>query len=430
MIAEPTCAGMARAALLHPLVLLLVGLVSWPTDWDKIRTVITSARSPQPNHARRDSHATGYYQELIEGADGPGGARSVWSTRLTAKPDDWIGFQEADVVHYLDDDFLQFELKPRVRRTLFGQPFVTNAFGMHDDQVTIEKPEGTFRIAVLGASMDMGWGVKHQDTYSNRLQEWLDARSAGPGSSRPRRFEVLNFAVAAYSPLQRLDALRRKVLAFQPDMVIYSATTLDIRLMEIHLCEMLRKDVDLRYDFLREAVALAGVAGDDLRVDSDGNLVHKKRLKGKLNPYYWGLYDQTMGMIAAECRSVGVPLVMVIIPRVGKEDAPGARAGPVARLKALAAHNAVTVLDLSDTFDPFDPATLEIAAWDDHPNAKGHQRLFLALARAVIADRPLYHLLFPMDPSAPHGPLPEGGAGREPASARPEGFVARKDCSP
>ena len=103
------------------------------------------------------------------------------SLRLIGKPSGLVRFQEADVVHYLEDDFLQFELKPMVRRTLFGQPFVTNAFGMHDDPVAIEKPEGTVRIAVLGSSMDMGWGVRYQDTYINQLQEWLGAHAARKG---------------------------------------------------------------------------------------------------------------------------------------------------------------------------------------------------------------------------------------------------------
>src|SRR5262249_5844435 len=163
------------------------------------------------------------------------------------------------------------------------------------------------------ASMDMGWGVRYQDTYINRLEDWLNADAGAGAPGRPRRYEVLNFAVAAYSPLQRLEALRRKVLAFQPDLVIYSATTLDVRLMEIHLCDMLRKRVDLRYDFVREAVGGTGLVADDVRVDRDGLLIHKQRLKQKLRPIYWGLYDATLGAIAAECRSAGVPLAMVII---------------------------------------------------------------------------------------------------------------------
>jgi hypothetical protein len=434
MSTEPTCAAAARAPLLHPLLLLAVGLISWSVPCDGLRTLLDSARAPE------SSRAGGYYEFLIGGNDGPNRSPFELSAGLSGRPDGWLPFPEADVVRYLDRDFLQFELKPWVHRTLFGQPFVTNAFGMHDDHVEKEKPEGTFRIAVLGASMDMGWGVKYQDTYLNRFQEWLSARAARAGSPRPRRFEVLNFAVAAYSPLQRLDTLRRKVLEFRPDLVIYSATTLDIRLMEIHLCDMLRKRVDLRYDFLREAVERARVVGADLRVDAGGRLIRKDRLKAKLKPYYWGLYDRALGRVAAECRAAGLPVVMVIIPRVGKADAPGVRDEPVARLKALAAHHAVTVFDLSDTFDPFDPTTLEIAAWDDHPNAMGHQRLFRALAHAVLADSAVSHLLFPAGDGpatpAPGAPVPgvpargRWGPQPGPAGTGPEGFIAGRDWPP
>ena len=85
---------------------------------------------------------------------------------------------------------------------------------------------------------------------------------------------------------------------------------------------------------------------------------------------------------------------MVIIPRVGKADIPSLRAEPVARLRAMAAHHGLSVFDLSDTFDQIDPAKLEIAAWDDHPNVIGHHRLFLALARAMVKDQEVYRLLF------------------------------------
>ncbi len=100
-------------------------------------------------------------------------------------------------------------------------------------------------------------------------------------------------------------------------------------------------------------------------------------------------------MLASDCRAAGIPAIVVIIPRVGKADAPSERAEPVARLKAIAGHHALPVHDLSGTFDRLDPASLEIAAWDDHPNALGHRRLFLALARNLVKDEPTYRLLFP-----------------------------------
>jgi hypothetical protein len=392
MMQQPTCASVARAALLHPILLLIIGLITWPAQWDCVRTVVGCMRSPDPSPTERDGHATesnsdDYYVKLIEGSGRSG----------TAGPVGWIKFRE--VIRFLDDDFLLFELRPKVRRTFFGQPFATNAYGMHDDPVAPEKPEATFRIAVLGASMDMGWGVRYQDTYIKRLQEWLNTRAGALAAGQPRRYEVLNFAVAAYSPLQRMEVLRRKVLAFHPDLVIYSATTNDIRLMEIHLCDMFRKRIDLKYDFVREAVDRGGIVSEDLRLNRDGELIHKQRVKEKLSPSYWRLYDRTLGMIASECRSWGVPLVMVIIPRVGSEDAPDLRAEPVARLKALATHHAITAFDLSDAFDHDDPATLEIASSDDHPNAMGHERLFEALSHAMTGDATFSTLLLPSAPS-------------------------------
>jgi len=392
---RPTSVAVTGAGMLQCILLLCATIVPWPADWDRLRSMIDSTRSPEFNRAEREGHAAGYYEGLIGGIASREGTRGEQSLRLLGKPDGWVRFQEADVVHYLEEDFLQFELKPLVERTLFGQPFVTNAYGMHDDPIAALKPADSFRIAFLGSSMDMGWGVKFQDTYINRFQEWLNEHAERQGLSRARRFEVLNFAVAAYSPLQRLDTLKRKVLPFHPDLVIYSATTLDIRLMEIHLCDLIRKRVDLKYDFLRDVVAKAGVSAEDTRLDQEGEMLTKVRLKNKLRPFYWGLYDTTLGAIAAECRSRDVPSLMVIIPRVGKADAPGARAEPVARLKAVAAHNGLVVLDLTPSFDHFDPAQLEIAAWDDHPNAKGHRRLFLSLARAVVENPDIYQLLFP-----------------------------------
>ena len=169
---------------------------------------------------------------------------------------------------------------------------------------------------------------------------------------------------------------------------------------------------------------LAALDSEDVRLDRDGDLLNKDRLKKKLRPLYWWLYDVTLGAIAAECRAADVPVVMVIIPRVGKADVPSLRAEPVARLTALAAHQGVTVFDLSDTFDQIDPAKLEIAAWDDHPNVIGHHRLFLALARALVKDQERLPIAFfcPEDEPANLAAAPPQAACRAKASeARPEG---------
>jgi hypothetical protein len=253
--------------------------------------------------------------------------------------------------------------------------------------------------------MDMGWGVSTEATYVNQLEDWLNHYAAINGIAR--RFEVLNFAVAAYSPLQRLEAYRRKAAEFRPDLVLYAATMLDLRLLEIHLCDVFQCRVDLRYDFLKEFVAKAGVTADDLTLDADDRLVHKDLIKEKLKPYYWKIYDETLRTLADDCHAAGIPLTCAIIPRVGKADAPEARAPMVGSLRTLIKRRADALFDLSDTFDQLDSGKVELAAWDDHPNPQGHKRLFRALARAIVENEKLYSTLFPKPPPpAVAGALP------------------------
>ncbi|HMF35965.1 MAG TPA: hypothetical protein VKF17_04970, partial [Isosphaeraceae bacterium] len=152
-----TSVASARLVMLQSLLLLGGAVVPWPERWASLRSVIASARSPELNRAEREVHAAGYYEGLI-GDDGPEGARGELALRLMGKPNGWVRFNDADVSRLLPGDFLQFELVPGVQRMLFGQPFVTNSHGMHSAEVSLEKPPGTFRIALLGASLDMGWG--------------------------------------------------------------------------------------------------------------------------------------------------------------------------------------------------------------------------------------------------------------------------------
>ena len=398
---EPLDLRPARFCFAQTLALLMLGIAPLPLGWGKARDVIESTRSPELNRNDREASAAGYYEGLIGGGEGPQGGRSEIALRLLGKPTEWARFHASNVTRPLPDgDFLQFELKANVLKTIFGRPFITNSHGMRDREYSAEKTPGTFRIAVLGSSMDMGWGIGTEETYVNLLEDWLNAYAAKHHLAR--RFEVLNFAVAAYSPLQRLESYRRKARAFQPDMVIYSATMLDTRLMEIHLCDLFRGHCDLGFDFVREAVVTAGLSAEDLRTDSEDRLVYKDVVKQKLRDKYWPIYDETLGELAAECRSDNVLLACMIIPRVGKADAPAARAEPVARIKGIAKHHAIPMFDLSTTFDDQDPAQFEIAPWDDHPNVLGHHRLFVGLSRAMVDDPDLSRKIFSHDQEPPN----------------------------
>jgi hypothetical protein len=381
-------AGRPTTAFALTAFLLLAGLVPLPPGG--LRSLRQSLQSLEPNRADRDSTAGSYYEGLIN--VGANGSRNELALRLLGKPAGWVSFHDVDATCYLRDDLLQFELLPDIERTVMGRRFTTNSHGMRDREYALEKRSGVFRIALLGASMDMGWGVSNDESYENRLEAWLNAYAEKRGI--PRRFEVLNFSMAAYSPLHRLETLRRKVVAFQPDLVLYSATLLDPRLLEIHLCGLLRNAISLEpYRFLVQELAAAGIDASRPPREDESPRSEKDQLKARLRPALWSMIDATVGRLADECRARGIPLVCLVIPRAGDADLAEARVANVARYTGIAAHHAVPVIDLSATFDGEDPAAVEIAAWDDHPNARGHKLLFLALAEKLMQDPELSRLV-------------------------------------
>ncbi len=129
-------------------------------------------------------------------------------------------------------------------------------------------------------------------------------------------------------------------------------------------------------------------------------------MKTKLAPRLWSLNDACVRELADACRSLGVPMVCLIIPRASESDGPDFRGPDVARIEQIARSSHVPAIDLTATFDEEDPGAIEIAPWDDHPNAWGHRLLFLSLGREIVKKPAIYREIFDAD-AADLGPLPD-----------------------
>ena len=70
-----------------------------------------------------------------------------------------------------------------------------NSLGFRDVEHAAEKPEGVFRILVLGDSFTYGAGVAFEETYPRRLEAMLNGRR-GPHP----KVEVINAGVYRYFP--------------------------------------------------------------------------------------------------------------------------------------------------------------------------------------------------------------------------------------
>jgi lysophospholipase L1-like esterase len=102
-----------------------------------------------------------------------------------------------------------------------------NDFGLRGREVTVEKPDETYRILTLGDSFTMGKGVEDDQTFSVLLEETLNSELRGC-DARYQQIEVLNGGVDSYSPIISYLYLTRVLEVLEPDMVILNLDNSDL----------------------------------------------------------------------------------------------------------------------------------------------------------------------------------------------------------
>jgi hypothetical protein len=91
-----------------------------------------------------------------------------------------------------------------------------NRYGFRDKDWSMEKPEDTYRIAVLGDSFVEAFAVESDRTFLALLERRLNENPCRPGI----RAEVMNFGRSGYTQTEELLVLTHDVLPFSPDVVM------------------------------------------------------------------------------------------------------------------------------------------------------------------------------------------------------------------
>lgn len=117
------------------------------------------------------------------------------------------------VIHkYADDPRLIYEMKPSFRIiNRHNKEVKTNSYGMRDDEFVAEKPDGIYRVVIIGDSVAFGTYLEQRFTFGEILEGKLN-------EIRPS--EVLNFSVSGYNAYQEEIILKEKISSFDPDLVI------------------------------------------------------------------------------------------------------------------------------------------------------------------------------------------------------------------
>jgi hypothetical protein len=361
----------------------------------------------------------GYYEQLIDScrrlddlADLPGlrlrrRSGSTWS----------VPFDNAPLVMRVDD-LREVALKADQATDGTAVQWRTNVQGMRDASYAIDKLPRTFRIALVGDSIGAGWGVNVADRFESILEQSWNARAR---EASGLSVEIINCAVPGHSPGQRWYHFSQIGWPMHPDLVICESTAADVGWDERRLRFLLARGLGWDSPIYRQALVRAGVkpfgSPDDY--------------KRALRPRHWEILAGVYHTMAADCASRGVPIIWVLVPRVGRKSDD---ADQRALIKTAQSAGFSRVVDVSDAYDGIDQAPLAIGPDDFHPNVAGHARLADRLDRAVrelpelssLWSTPRSTSRSPGDPPWP--PLVKGGIGgvdvaQATARSRPGGIT-------
>ena len=322
-----------------------------------LRTVIAESRGRHVWSwlAFRDTTMAGYYENLLQGP-GEAAGRSLIEWLWTGEK--WTPARgRVDI--YTHQGFLLWEPKPRLAEVDEKEgPVVTNSHGMFAPEYPMEKAAGTRRIALLGDSLARGYGVAMERRFDMLLERRLNAEGAGGG----RHLEVLNFAVTAYRPTQMYDVAVRKASCFRPDVYVITLTELGVsQNWSSHLAELMSHGIDPRYDFLRLALARAGVHAND----------PPQVAQTKLGRYRLPVLRALLLRLKSFAELNSAKVIVVLLAGV---EPPELSQPHFRGVRELVAEMGITMVDLLDTFSGVsDLDTMRVAWYDPHPNADGHQ---------------------------------------------------------
>jgi D-alanyl-lipoteichoic acid acyltransferase DltB (MBOAT superfamily) len=349
------------AAMLVALVLVSVEAVHTKFG-ATIATTVHSLRSAKLSRLDGAKLERGYYEGLMD----VGGFNSELWEVYNKRPENWLAVDFTGLKRFTGN-FAQNELIPSaVSASQYGT-ITTNRHGLRDRDYGDARPAGTLRIAVLGSSSVMGWGVGDGQTFEALLEDRLAREPIDTGFAA---VELLNYGVPGYQPPQQLVNFERS-LQLGPNAIMYIATGREPSRSAEYLAEVLRKRIAIPYPELQAIVAEAGVTPE----------MDQAAILKKLEPLRGRILKAVYGRLGAQARERGIAPLWVFLPQV--EDGPWREETPEAL--RIAQESGFRILDLDDVFRGHAVESIRLAQWDLHPNAQAHRlladRLYAELKR-------------------------------------------------
>jgi lysophospholipase L1-like esterase len=157
----------------------------------------------------------------------------------------------SEIIRPSDDPQIVYDLQPDLEMDFGHHRVHINHLGLRADKdYPLARAPHSLRIVGIGDSGMFGWDVEQDEPYLTVLERNLNQHLAGVVC------EVMNFAVPGYNTQLESETLRRKALAYQPDIVIvgWCENDFDLPFFMLEKANFHRRDVSyvLRLIFRRQ----------------------------------------------------------------------------------------------------------------------------------------------------------------------------------
>jgi lysophospholipase L1-like esterase len=261
--------------------------------------------------------------------------------------------------------------------------------GLRGPDVSLAKPPGVERIAVVGDSIAFGYWVAEEQAFPRQLEQML-------GGS----VEVLDFAVPGYNLDQEIETLRAKAFDYSPDLVLVAFCLNDLEGIFSYEYGLVL-DRSARSDSpggrVLEAVLRRSVLASWVEYRL-AELEARRRFAQARNPLGGPLYAEAVSeqkkALLARFRTLhellaarGIPALVAVFPTFGTRFASYPYRELHAAVVETARESGLLAVDLLDCFSAYDFHDVRVDVV--HPNPMGHRVAAHAIRDALCGEKRL-----------------------------------------
>lgn len=252
--------------------------------------------------------------------------------------------------------------------TLMNQDVRTDKNGFRSPPIPDRAASDTARIAFVGDSIMMGWGVAEQETMPVQVLNTLRAQGY--------KVDGFNQGVGNYNTLQEYTTFKDKGLPLKPDIIVLAYFINDGEPMQSYgniswLEEHSEAWVTLKY-----------------RIDT---LMRSSGEKPDWKQYYRDLYkddaagwkqtQKSLADFAKLAREQNIKIVVFNVPEL-HELKPYAFPDVTAKVRKVVEANDMKFVDLLPSVENLDPPSLWVTVPDPHPNGKAE----IAMSKQIVPE--------------------------------------------